>query len=400
MDTASIDAAASLCIECGACTRVQDEGCGCEIGAWGQFAKRIAFEAARNEFTPQTERQLFTCAMCGACTTHCPVGIDGFTVASEGRRAYFQVYPQAAQRWRPMHVDLAGNSLASIRAWRGVYFDDALTTDTGTCESLFFAGCTLTAYAPELTHACLDYLMQAGAVDGMTALCCGNPLTLIGLTSRYETYVRSLNERLADRGVKRIVSGCPNCHYAILHAQELGFIDAEIEVRVLPQVLLETGARIPAERTVAADSRTFSVHDSCPDRFDGAFGSAVRALLGPESCREMKHHGLDSLCCGSGGIVSLYDVSVCKERRAQRMAEFADCGADCLITACTSCTNSMLRSNPSANAHHYLELLFGIEIDWNALRRASAEFADSGGYEFSGAEDNEPILPRKGGAGL
>ena len=387
--------AAERCIECGACAGIQDEGCGCPIGTWGSFAARFASEAERDEFEPETMRLLFTCAACGACTVGCPMGIDGPTVLRAGRSVFLKLHPRAADQWRPMHVDRRGNALASVREWRGIHFDDALTIPAARCESLFFPGCTMTAYAPELVHATTDYLRQAGEIDGLTALCCGNPLALIGLPDRYEDYVRAIDARLAERGVRRIVSGCPNCHNALLRGQKLGFIDPSIEMCALPQLLVEMGVRIPETRAVEPEARTFSVHDSCSDRHDGTFGTAVRALLPPGSCREMRHHGPDSICCGSGGIVSYYDVTVCEGRRARRMAEFRECGADCLVTACTSCANSMLRSDAQAPARHYLELLFGIEIDWAALRSASAGLASCGDYVFSREGDNEPILPSR-----
>ena len=384
---------AARCIECGACTRIQDEGCGCAFGAWGPFATRVAGERERGAFSQESSDLLFTCAMCGACTIDCPVGIDAPAVVRAGREAFLELHPDAASRWRPMHVDLAGNALAGLRASRGIRFEDALNGETDRCESLFFPGCTLTTYAPELTRAVSEYLQQAGEVDGMTTLCCGNPLALLGLAPRYETYARGIGKRCAERGIRRIVTGCPNCHHALRRAQEMGFIDAGIEMCALPRVLAQMGAHVPATRTIEADARTFSVHDSCYDRYDGAFGLSVRALLPQGSCREMRHHGRESLCCGSGGLVSYYDVSVCEARRARRMAEFRECGADCLVTACTSCANSMLRCDAGAPVRHYLELVFGIEIDWPALRRASAAFADCGGYEFSGEGDDEPILP-------
>ena len=384
--------AAARCIECGACAAVQDEGCECPIGMWGPFAARMASEAEQDEFTPESMRLFFTCAMCGACTIDCPVGIDGPSVVRAIRSTFLELHPLAASTWRPMHVDRAGNALAEIRAWRGIRYDDALLETAGRCESLFFPGCTLATYAPELTRATDDFLRKTGETDGMTALCCGNPLSCIGLPSRFEDYGRGLNRRLAARGIRRIVSGCPNCHHALLRSQELGFIDQEIEIHALPQVLVDAGVRIPAERSVKPEARTFSVHDSCSDRHDDVFGSAVRALLPEGSCREMRHHGPNSICCGSGGIVSYYDVSVCEHRRARRMAEFRDCGADCMVTACASCSNSMLRCDGTAPVHHYLELLFGVEIDWETLRRASREFASRGGHDFCRAGDDDPIL--------
>ncbi|WP_303728261.1 (Fe-S)-binding protein [Denitrobacterium detoxificans] len=385
--------AAARCIECGICETVQDEGCGCTPGMWGPFAHHIAEGASRGSIDPATERLLFTCSLCDGCTQACPVDISAAAVVREGRRVFHGQHPSARERWRPMMVDLAGNSFARLRAWRGISYDDAALDPRQPCESLFFPGCTLSTYGPELTMATFDYLASKHLADGMTALCCGNPLWGLGLKERGDAYASALSERLAMLDTQRIIAGCPNCYRALRQRQVNGLIAANIEISALPQVLVDAGARITAERSVAPDAETFCVYDSCSDRATRAFGSAVRELLPPGSWREMQHAGEDALCCGSGGMVSFYDVSVCQTRRTRCVGEFQETNADCLVTACVSCTNSMLRSGTPVSAHHYLELLFDTPIRWEAHRAASIELAQSDERNGMPAGLNDPILP-------
>ena len=384
--------ASRRCMECGLCERVQNEGCGCSAGMWGPFARRSIEQARHGAMDAETERQLFTCALCGACTAECPVGIHGASVAREGRAAFHALYPLAHMRWRPMQTDKAGNVFTGIRAVRGISYDEALDPEAGPCPSLFLPGCTLCTYAPDLTRAVAAFLAETEQASGMTSLCCGNSLWGIGLSSRCDEYARKLGERLAAHGTRRIVAGCPNCHRALVERQKEGLVDASIEVAALPRVLADAGLRVDARREVAPKAQRFSVHDSCPDRETGLFGSAVRKLLEGESCVEMEHAGKHAPCCGSGGMVSFFDASACKQRRARRVEEFRACGADCLVTSCVSCAHSFLRSDPSMEIRHYLELLFDRKIDWAAQRRASSAFAAAGGYDFAREGDDEWIL--------
>jgi Ni,Fe-hydrogenase I small subunit len=75
------------------------------------------------------------------------------------------------------------------------------------------------------------------------------------------------------------------------------------------------------------------------------------------------------------------------------VGEFQETNADCLVTACVSCTNSMLRSGTPVSAHHYLELLFDTPIRWEAHRAASIELAQSDERNGMPAGLNDPILP-------
>ena len=390
MDTSR--SAAHSCVDCGLCERIQNDHCGCPAGVWGSFAERIIGQARQGAIDALTERALFTCALCGACTAHCPAGINAAALVREGRAVFMELKPEAAERYRPMHVDLAGNVFSGLRAWRGVSYADALAAEQGSCESLFFPGCTLSTYAPDLAACVAQHLLDTGQVQGMTTLCCGNPLWGVGLARRCNSYAEQLNSRLSAHGVRRIVVGCPNCYRALTSGQHAGFIDAGMEICVLPQVLASQGVRIPTTRRVAPDARSFAVFDSCPDREFNLFGSAVRALLPEGSAVELGHAGRDTLCCGSGGMVGYYDHTVSQHRRAGRLEDFSRSGADCLVTSCTSCANSFVRDGAAVQVHHYLELVFDTAIDWQAHRDAIEGFGDAGGYDFAEDGDDDSIF--------
>jgi len=72
--------------------------------------------------------------------------------------------------------------------------------------------------------------------------------------------------------------------------------------------------------------------------------------------------------------------------------ELKAAGADCLVTGCVSCSNSMRRGDASAPAYHYLELLFGIKIDWDGFARAQVSLDAHGGYDFRGSDEDTPLL--------
>lgn len=293
-----------------------------------------------------------------------------------------------------MQTDMKENVFSRLLREQHIDYPDVLL-DGQTCKemgtSLFFPGCTLATYAPELTMAVFDYLVETGEADGMTALCCGNPLRGIGLARRYARYTRLLAGRFARHGVERIIVACPNCYYALREMQENDIVPAGIDIACLPEILADRGMRIADEACGAAES--FAVHDSCPDRKEMLFARAVRRLL-PQgsSVHEMRHVGANTICCGSGGMVSFYDPAVCVARRERRLAEFDESGADCLVTGCVSCSNSMRRGNASAPAFHYLELLFGKKIDWDGFVRTQVSLDAHGGYDFRGLDEDVPML--------
>lgn len=76
------------------------------------------------------------------------------------------------------------------------------------------------------------------------------------------------------------------------------------------------------------DGRYCTIHDSCPDRVTGLFGSQVRTLLEQAGFTivEMLHTKTNTVCCGSGGQLSHFRPELVEELAELRQAEFQQTG--------------------------------------------------------------------------
>ncbi len=85
----------------------------------------------------------------------------------------------------------------------------------------------------------------------------------------------------------------------------------------------------------------------------------------------MTHHGAETICCGSGGIVSIIDPTVCERRAEKRLEEMAETGANLCVTYCMSCAHR-LTGRQGQEIRHILELLFECPVDHEEYDEKSA----------------------------
>ena len=246
--------------------------------------------------------------------------------------------------------------------------------DSESCRSLFFPGCSFINYAMPLVQSVYDLLESAGECDGISLLCCGKILEyeFDGGASR-AAFEQQFRDHIAKTGIERIVAACPNCVHALRKLLAADEATSSIEVVPLPRVLVDMGYRIDPETAasvVAADNRieegeplTFCPKDSCPDRSTGEFADALREIMEQTSLVEPKYARKRSYCCGSRPrAAGHYDLG---DKMARRQGEHArEQGANVLVTACISCTFSILGAGCDVPVFHYLELLFGWNIPW------------------------------------
>ena len=246
--------------------------------------------------------------------------------------------------------------------------------DMSQCESLFFPGCSFLNYAMPLVQSTYDLLLGAGQVDGISVLCCGKILEYEGdggaARAEYEQQFRA---HIAQTNVKRIVAACPNCVLALRKLLACDEATAAIEIVPLPKLLVELGYAIDpatAAAMVHADPRiddaepvVFCPKDSCPDRKTGEFADALRAIMPADILVEPKFARKRSYCCGSRPrAAGHYDLG---NKMALRHGDHArEVGANAIVTACISCTFSLVGTGCSVPVFHYLELLFNWNIPW------------------------------------
>jgi Fe-S oxidoreductase len=249
--------------------------------------------------------------------------------------------------YRTFLVDQDWHFFTLYRDTYDIHYNDL---DRDSYETLFFPGCSLASYAPELTRAAHAWLEDQGELMGLSDQCCGLLLSSIGLKDRATQHVARLRQQISAAGASKLVTACSGCH-SYLKTRLQG-----VEVVSLYEMMAQAGMRL-------SGNLLLTVHDSCPDRSEGIIGRQVRHLLAGYSLVEMRHHGAHTICCGSGGLVSVVEPKLCTERSRARMVEFTASGADRCVTACMACANRLSRAAREGSVVHCLELVFNQRVD-------------------------------------
>jgi len=252
-----------------------------------------------------------------------------------------------AEVYRAMWVDHDWNTMTLYRDTYQIDYSDLIKPR---CDTLFFPGCFLTNEAPELVRSTVRWLTEHGNQEvGLTLMCCGSPLVQAGLAERAERYIKSVS----DTGARRIVTACPGCHYQLLNYKST----QDLEIVSVFKLMADAGVRTPD-----IGIGRITVHDSCLDR-EGEMGGWARQILSNYEIVEMAHHGARTLCCGSGGVVSMVDRELHHSRTQKRVGEFQDTGADVCVTYCMACCYTLLQAAEPGRVRHVLELFFNQLID-------------------------------------
>lgn len=387
--------AAQACISCGACSPRCEllDSDGVDIGSLAKEGLDLLNSVSVGPLTETldtgalsdavrdyvTENQLLytivrRCAICTRCTAFCPTEVSVAAVMRAWRRLFALTGVLRVEDSKSVAVDNEWHIFSVYRAVYGIAYGDLpllSSIQPGAADTLFFPGCSLVSYAPDLTRCVCRWLSQQGISYALSDSCCGSPLNSAGLVDRAERMKESLQEQIRRVGIKRVVTVCAGCGEE-LHAT----FDEDIEIVPLPRLLVEAGEKISTSGRTGLDaSARYALFDSCHDR-GGEHGKALRTLLSAYPLVELAHQGRDTLCCGAGGAVSSFDSELCTRRVACVLGECVAAGADVVVSSCPTCTytfaDALIKAHASGTyasleSRHYLELLFDQPIDWTRV---------------------------------
>ncbi len=380
------------CSHCKKCTRRCDilEGPGLDMGQIIQAYERVMAKPYDEQpdvviGLMQEDYELYhtlrRCCFCGHCTAACAHHV----AAPDHMRAWRELFMRAnlmpLDDSKLVMVDNEWHIFSAYRAIYGIGYADLVTLDAaaefghGWVDTLFFPGCSLVSYAPELTRAVGQWLTDSGISWAISDQCCGSPLMSAGMFERAHALRESIISRMQKAGITRMVTVCPGC------ADEFRpDMPSDIELVPLPELLRSAASKREAEGADAGfspmDLSSITFFDSCHDRNDMRNANALRSLFAeflPDAAQaEMDHAKRGTLCCGAGGAVSSYDAVITDERVWRVIGEAKATGAETLITMCPTCTYTVAQAclaNPEAGIQnlHYLEALFGVKIDWQMV---------------------------------
>ncbi|PLY00708.1 MAG: (Fe-S)-binding protein [Desulfuromonas sp.] len=333
---------ASTCIHCGRCERE------CAFlqryGDPGHLAQKTQTNDPGHDHIP------FSCSLCGLCSEVCPRDLEMAKMFLAMRR---DIVDQGRGRY-PGHRGLLNYERLGTSRWlSGSFLPPA-------CETIYFPGCALTGSRPGITRRLITHLQRQIPNLGVVLNCCGKPSHDLGRQPEFANHFIPLKNELLQRGIRRVLVNCPNCHAVFRR------YGAPLEVRTVYESL----AAQPLPEATRL-SGTVVVHDPCVMRHNQATQSAVRQLLDNlgEWIDPVKHSGRLTRCCGEGGAVHGVNPRLA-ESWAKRHAKEAH--GEQLVTYCAGCAQHLDRHTPTS---HILDLIFAPSTALGGIKTVKAPFS-------------------------
>lgn len=285
----------------------------------------------------------YSCNLCGLCRRLCPEELDMGRVCLDLRRQL------VAEGLGPLPGHKA---VISEQEWvaSDAFFTVLNGTDSGTSQRLFFPGCSLSAYSPDLVARTYEYLQRKLPGTGIILGCCGAPSYMIGDQTCFQDMMGRITTQMEKSGTSELILACPDCYHTFRENAP------NIQVRLVYELMIEQG--LP-EAARAQSGKSFSIHDSCKTRYESGIQDSVRAIaekLG-YSIKEPEFSRDKTRCCGMGGMASYVDVKLVNKVTMMRAKEMSQD----VLTYCASCRNSFaLVGKPSV---HILDVIFGSELE-------------------------------------
>lgn len=287
----------------------------------------------------------FYCTSCRRCDEVCFQGLTPSVAFFEGKKRFVQ-QDRVPLRVRKM-LDGARRFAKAGHRFPFSFYQGA--------DAVFWPGCGLAANRPGLVRRIRNILSRRLQHPvGLALDCCYDPVYGLGDTETAFTALREIDKHLRDHGVRRVITGCLNCHKLL--SEHLG-VECLFVLEMLPAKIFEK-----------QNMDSVYLHHPCPSsRWEAIRNRAREALESPGT--DLKSVPMDrsipdlpvskasaALCCGNGGGLSELDPDLA-DRFLERIT--GEAAGRTMVTYCTGCLNRFLKQG--AEAVHLLECLPGVK---------------------------------------
>ena len=331
------------CLECGKCTSI------CPVARYDSgFSPRMMIEHALLGFEDALvhNNKLFSCLTCYKCQPECPSDVD-FPVFVREARGMAQ---DSGQHGICAHSGQL-QSLARLMTNPAIKQNrlDWLSKEyrvSDKSDVLFWVGCApyfepiledLDFSALDIARASLKTMNLLGIEPRLlpNERCCGHDALWTGDIETFRRLAEHNAAQIKEAGVKKIVFSCPE-GYRTFKMDYPSYVDLDCEVLHLSELLAEKIGQNGLNLKEIKKKVTYQ--DPCRlGRHMGIYDAprkVIESIPGIELV-EMKHSGLDSICCGTSAFTNCDAYS--NALRMERLSEARATGADLLITACPKC---------------------------------------------------------------
>jgi heterodisulfide reductase subunit D len=337
------DTKVRLCLDCGKCTVV------CPVARYdAEFnPRRIVQEVLRQNGRGPIDETIWACLSCNMCMERCNYNVKftdfirslRYKALEEGTEIQ---YSHGGAPQTTMHIMARRDTRQSRLNWLPEDIEIAKQ-----CDTAFFIGCApyfdvlfsdLGVRTIEGTKGALRLLNHAQIPFTLVPneRCCGRDLLLLGDIEGFLALARANMHEFSRRGIKNIITSCPEGYYTLKIDYPKFLNDWEINVMHITEVmapLIENG-----QLALGRLEQKVTYQDPCTlGRYSKIFDQprSILALVDGLEVVEMADNREKALCCGASPWA--YCSAVNKQIQKERLAQAGATGADILITACPKC---------------------------------------------------------------
>lgn len=309
------------------------------------YARQIHNNAAIVKGQHMANSLVNGCTLCGQCTEICPERFSMADLCLTARRDMVErgKMPPSAHEFalEDMHSAIEDNAL---------FLADPTAGNHSAPTWALMPGCQLWALRPQqlrALHAYVSTVLPKGESLGLILSCCGIPARWSGREALFQKNMADFRSRWEALGSPRLICACSSC-LGLFRAElpEIFAISLWEMLAAVPETTQQAAQRNPAIRTV-------SIHDPCTARHNSGWQQAVRALVRGQgiNVHEPRRSGVETPCCGYGGLVWNAQASLADSISAHRAEQLPHTG----LVSCIMCWDRLMAQGK--NCLHVLDIL-------------------------------------------
>ena len=321
-----------------------------------------------NDFNQDSIQHLDQCLTCRACETTCPSGVKYGELVDIGREL---IEPKRVW-WQKLYRNTVRLALTSPRLFNivGRLFRHSsiqtasLIPNEVKSRVLLLTGCVQPTLAPNINHVTKNVLAKLGieAIETKQDECCG---AIDHHLSAPESALIKIKDNidhwydLLESGIEEFISTASGCgvmvkDYATLFKPEDPYYQKALKVSNKTQDLAEYLSEKDLS-SLKPKQTDISYHAPCSlqhgQKLPGLVES-VLAKLGYQISSITDSH----LCCGSAGTYSIFQPTISKQLRNNKIQHLSESNPDVIVTANIGCLMHLSKGT-AIPVKHWIELL-------------------------------------------